>query len=351
MRADDPMPAPRPIPEPSVPVLSPILLEMEDPPGGRFHGASDVAVDDDGNLVLFTRCPGGVFVYGTDGACLRRWETPPFVIAHGITIGPEGAVCLVDQGDHAAFVYADGERVGTMGNPGRPSDTGCQWQLPRYKDKYLSITQGGPPFNNPTKAAFAPDGSLYISDGYGNTRVHHFSPSLELLASWGEPGSGSGEFRLPHSVCVLNDGRVVVADRENERLQVFTSGGEFIEEWTGFQRPSAVATCGGVLVVAELAWRKGDHSFAHGHLDDAVPGGVSVVDLAGRLIARYRCDPGASTTWSPHGLAVTQAGTAYLVDLTGHGFGAEPDASRSDPANGHRGIVSVQVPVAAAPVG
>jgi hypothetical protein len=189
-----------------------------------------------------------------------------------------------------------------------------------------------------------------VSDGYGNTRVHHFSPSLELLASWGEPGSGTGEFRLPHSVCVLQDGRVVVADRENERLQLFTGEGAFLEEWTGFQRPSAVAACGGVLVVAELAWRKGDHSFAHGDLDDAVPGGVSVVDLSGRLVARYRCDPATSITWSPHGLAVSEEGVAYLVDLTGHGLGADEEASDSASGRGTRGIVSVRVPFIAAPL-
>src|SRR5579872_654515 len=98
--------------EPDVQALWPVVVEMEDPPDGRFHGASDVALDADGNLLLFTRSPGGVYVYAPDGAYLGKWETKQFVIAHGITIGPDGRACLVDQGDHAAFVYADGELIG-----------------------------------------------------------------------------------------------------------------------------------------------------------------------------------------------------------------------------------------------
>jgi DNA-binding beta-propeller fold protein YncE len=329
--------------------LSPTFVEFEDPPGGRFHGASDVAVNADGNLLLLTRSPGGVFEYEPGGACLGKWQTRRFELAHGITTGPDGQVCIVDQGDHAAFVYDHERLIGTMGHPGEPSDTGCQWHLPRYKDRYLSITRGGPPFNNPTKASYAPDGSIYVSDGYANTRVHHFSPSLELLASWGEPGSGDGEFRLPHSVCVLDDGRVVVADRENERLQVFDADGDFLQEWTGFQRPSAVSRSGELLVVAELAWRKGDHSFAHGDLPDGVAGGVSVMDLAGRLVARYRADPDSPSTWSPHGLAVGSDGTAFLVDLTGRGFGAARQGGGEAGSTGPGGIVTVRVPSSTEP--
>lgn len=297
--------------------ISPVTLELTGSPPGRFAGASDVAVDGDGNLLVLGRDPAGVFVYDPGGRYLRSWATPPLVWPHGITSSGDGGAVVVDQGAHAAYLVADGSVVATAGVPGEPSDTGCDWSLPRYPDRYRSIRRGGPPFNNPTKAARAPDGTWYVTDGYGNARVHHFSPGFELLASFGEPGSDPGQFRLPHSLCVLPDARVVVADRENERLQVFTPDGDLLEVWGGVQRPAAVTLAGDVLVVAEGAWRTGDHSFTHGDVAAARPGGVSVVELTGEVVARYRPGQEENQTWSPHGLAWDGADTCYLVDLAG----------------------------------
>ena len=84
-----------------------------------------------------------------------------------------------------------------------------------------SIGRGGPPFNRPTNVAVAPSGELYVSDGYGNCKVHRFSAEGELIQSWGEPGKGPGQFNLPHGVAVAADGRVLGADRENHRIPVF----------------------------------------------------------------------------------------------------------------------------------
>ena len=103
---------------------------------------------------------------------------------------------------------------------------------------YRSITQVGPPFNLPTNLALAPDGVMYVSDGYGNARVHKFSPEGEHLLSWGKPGSGPGEFNLPHGIKVDATGNVYVADRENSRIQIFSSEGEFQSEWTDVARPT-----------------------------------------------------------------------------------------------------------------
>ena len=86
---------------------------------------------------------------------------------------------------------------------------------------YRTITQGGGPFNHPTNLALGPGGEMYVADGYGNCRVHKFSPEGELLHSWGEPGEGPGQFNLPHGVGVDRSGRVAVADRENDRVQFF----------------------------------------------------------------------------------------------------------------------------------
>src|SRR5262249_57949664 len=84
------------------------------------------------------------------------------------------------------------------------------------------------PFNYPTNLALSPAGEMYVTDGYGNARVHKFAPDGRLLLSWGEPGAGPGQFHLPHGVAVDAEGTVYVADRENSRVQLFTPGGEYL---------------------------------------------------------------------------------------------------------------------------
>ena len=81
-----------------------------------------------------------------------------------------------------------------------------------------------------------------MTDGYGNARVHRFSPDGKLIRSWGEPGTGPGQFNLPHDIWVHPDGRVLVADRENERIQIFDLDGEFMEQWTHLQRPAGLSS-------------------------------------------------------------------------------------------------------------
>ena len=93
------------------------------------------------------------------------------------------------------------------------------------------------PFNHPTRAAVAPDGEIYVADGYGNARIHRFSPEGEWRASFGEVGQGPGEFMTPHSIIVDRQNRLVVCDRENDRVQVFDRDGRWLAEWRGLCRP------------------------------------------------------------------------------------------------------------------
>ena len=93
------------------------------------------------------------------------------------------------------------------------------------------------PFNHPSDVAVSPEGTIYVADGYGNSCVHAFSRQGELVASWGRPGKGPGEFTTPHGIAVDGRGRVLVGDRENLRVQVFTPEGEYLEEWAPFTGP------------------------------------------------------------------------------------------------------------------
>src|SRR5262249_1009682 len=121
-----------------------------------------------------------------------------------------------------------------------------------------TIRRGGPPFNRPTNVALAPDGTFLITDGYGNARVHRFAADGKLLASWGEPGSGPGQFNLPHGIAVDRQGKIYVADRENSRIQLSTPEAKFIAEWTDLARPMQVFLDRDENVfVAEVGWRAG----------------------------------------------------------------------------------------------
>src|SRR5258708_7847108 len=86
-------------------------------------------------------------------------------------------------------------------------------------------------------SAWRPAVSSMCRTGYGNARVHRFTAAGDLVQSWGQPGSGPGEFRTRHHVAVARDGRVLICDRQNDRIQIFTPEGEFIDEWTEIQRP------------------------------------------------------------------------------------------------------------------
>jgi streptogramin lyase len=201
-----------------------------------------------------------------------------------------------------------------IGTPGVPSDTGYD------KEKGLaSIARGGPPFNRPTNVAIASNGELYVCDGYGNARVHRFTADGKLAHSWGEPGTGPGQFNLPHGICMAADGRVLVADRENDRIQFFSPDGEYLDQWTHVQRPTdIVIDREGLIYVSSLWWRVGQHSFVNGPIRHDLPGHISILDPNGNVLLRWvsadRCAPGNFV--APHTLCVDSNGDLYVGEVT-----------------------------------
>jgi DNA-binding beta-propeller fold protein YncE len=148
--------------------------------------------------------------------------------------------------------------------------------------------------------------------------VHHFSPDGKLIRSWGEPGTGPGQFMISHGICVLPDGRVLVADRENDRIQIFDPKGAYLAEWTDVQRPTQlVLGPDGLLYVAELWWRKGLKTPKGEEIASDRYGRMSVLDANGRVLAHY--GGGAPNTpgnfTAPHGIAVDSTGEIYLAEV------------------------------------
>jgi DNA-binding beta-propeller fold protein YncE len=319
----------------SVEIRYELVPEWEQLPNGFRHlDVADVAVDASDNVFVLARSDARVIVYDREGKFRYSWgENVLTDRPHGITIAA-GLVYCADDRDHTVRIFTpEGEQKGLLGTSGVASDTGADRALPGIFERTASIVRTGPPFNRPTKAAIGAAGEIYVSDGYGNARIHKFSPDLELLLSWGEPGVGRGQFHVPHAVCVTPDQRVLVADRENDRIQVFTNEGQFLTEWAHVQRPAALATdSAGLIYVAENSWLVGDRSWTRGPIAADEPGRVTILQPDGTLVARLGVardawDPCAPAQFSaPHGIAVDSHGDLYVAEVTHTHLG------------GHRGL-------------
>jgi DNA-binding beta-propeller fold protein YncE len=290
------------------------------PEGFQHRDVADVAVDSHDRVFVLTRMDPRVIVYDQDGRFLKAWgEGLLSDRPHGITVGPADIVYVVDEVAHQVRKFSpDGVPLGEIGS-GEASDTGYISEGD-IKVRQATIARPAGPFNRPTKVAVAQNGDLYVSDGYGNSRVHQFSPEGELKRSWGEPGTGPGQFHLPHWVWVTDDDRVLVTDRENDRIQVFTLDGDFVEIWSKVQRPTAIIGKGsGPFFVTELPRPKGHYSWTLGETDVDLPARVTVLDGDGTVLGRFGAtgEPcAAGNVAAPHGVAIDSHGDLYIAEVT-----------------------------------
>lgn len=212
------------------------------PPGVADWGVTPaVVVDSQDRVYVHRRSKPSVCVYSREGDLLSTWGEPFEAGAHGLHIRKEadGEYLYFTDVKRHCVVKCDleGREVWTLGTPGQVGATGV-------------------PFNRPTDIDFTPEGDFYVSDGYGNRSVHHYDPDRKLIRSWGEEGTGPGQFVLVHDVWFDTRGgkrRLWVADRTNNRIEIFTPEGEFIEEKVGFRRPNGMwMDPAGYMYVAEL---------------------------------------------------------------------------------------------------
>lgn len=157
-------------------------------------------------------------VFDPNGTFVNSYGQGEIFDSHGLSIDGVDRVWIADRDAHqiVAFNLEGGVllRIGERHVPG--------WMAP---------------FNHPTRAAVAPCGDIYVADGYGNARIHRFSSGGEHRASFGELGQGPGEFMTPHSIIVDRQNRLLVCDRENNRVQLFDGDGGWLSEWRGLCRP------------------------------------------------------------------------------------------------------------------
>ncbi len=238
-----------------------------------FDSVPSLFVDSQDRVYVFNRGAHPVMIFDREGNLLTSWGEGLFKMAHGMCVGPDGSVYCTDAGSHTVSKFTpEGKLLLVLGNKDQPSETGFVGFLkePDPDDMVASIRRSGPPFNSPTGVALSSSGEIYVSDGYGNARVHKFSPDGTLLLSWGEPGDAPGHFRWPHAVWVDKQERVWVCDRSNNRVQIFNGKGEFLDQRTDLNLPNTLVMDNEETVyVAELSRR------------------VSIFTIDGKLLARW----------------------------------------------------------------
>jgi DNA-binding beta-propeller fold protein YncE len=273
------------------------------PEGWEFKDAAAVAVDSKDQVYVFNRGEHPMMVFDREGNFLRSWgEGGMFPRAHGLHIDANDILyCTDDLGHVVRKCTTEGKVLLEIGVPGKPSP-------------YMS----GLPFHRCTHTALSPQGDIYVSDGYGNARVHKYSPDGKLLLSWGEPGTSPGQFNIAHNIVTDPQGWVYVADRENHRVQVFNGNGKYETQWVNMHRPCGLFCCKGPklqFMIGEL----GPGMPVNRHMPNIGPR-LSIVDGGGNLVARLGGEEGPGLEKgkfiAPHGLAVDSRGDIYVGEVS-----------------------------------
>lgn len=186
-------------------------------------GVSGVTTDGEGNIYAFRRDAGNVWNLDPTGTLRKEWGQDIAMWTHAIRVDREGAIWTIDGQGHQIKKWSPdaSELLMTLG-------------------KYDVAGDGPDTFNRPTDVAVAPNGDFFVSDGYVNTRVAKFNRAGEFIKDWGGPGTAPGQFETVHSIVIDSRDRLLVADRENSRVQIFDLEGNFIDQWTHLGTPYAL---------------------------------------------------------------------------------------------------------------
>jgi DNA-binding beta-propeller fold protein YncE len=253
------------------------------PQGMRLAGVSGVATDSKGLVFVLHRGVEPVLVFEPSGRFVRSFGKGLFKSAHGLRIDRDDNVWATDNADHLVFKFDDdGKVLMTLGERGVAAED----------ERH---------FNKPADVAFGDDGTFFVADGYGNSRVVKFDKDGKFLLAWGKKGKGEGEFVIPHAVRLDSKGRVYVGDRENDRVQVFDQNGKFIRQFGGFAPFGLFITPADELLAAD--------GRAHQ---------VHRLTLDGKILETWgKRGPEAGNFFLPHGITVGADGAVYVTEVDG----------------------------------
>ena len=274
------------------------------PSGVQLGEVPGVDVDAKGHVFVFHR-PGRGFEPGAttlltepavleidadSGRLIASWGANTFLVPHGITIDGADNIWLTDVALQQVFKFShDGRRLLTLGEARVGGWDGMH-------------------FNQPTDIAIRSDGSFYVSDGYVNSRVARFDRDGGFLHEWGKKGTGNAEFSNPHGLAFGPGGDVLVADRENSRIQIFDAGGAFKRQWLGAKDKGRVF---GVAVDAAGAFyigvRRADY--------EPATNGVLKLDRDWRTVTSIGFGAAGDPVFNAvHDLAIARDGTIYVAE-------------------------------------
>ena len=270
------------------------------PSGMTFKECPGVAIDSQDNVFVLTRGEEPIIVLDRDGNYIRSFGKGAFSAdrTHGLYIAHDDSLLCADDGIHTIQKFsAAGEKLMEIGERNKPSE---RWS--------------GEPFNRPTSAAIHPgNGDIYVSDGYGNSRIHVYTGAGDYKFSWGSPGIDAGQFIRPHNIAIDSNANVYVVDREAHRIQIFDTDGKFQTMWSNIHRPDSMVLWGEHIYVGELN--------GMGGVDDAPGLGhrVSIFDLKGNLVSQFgdvNEGEGPGQFIAPHGIAVDSQGSIYVAEVS-----------------------------------
>ncbi len=279
------------------------------PEGWNYREATSVAADSNDRIYVFNRGTAPMIVFDTDGNMVDSWGQGEFSNPHGVTVSPDGNLWCVDNGDSTVKKFTpSGEKLMTLGDANNPAPK-----------------MSGQPFSVPTHVAVdKKTGEFYVADGYSNARVHKYSADGSHLFSWGESGTGEGQFNIVHNVETDSEGMVYIADRENHRIQVFSPDGKFETQWVNMSRAACIYidTSGEKDLVYIGEYFAGIASNDTG--TDLGPR-VTVMDTSGKILSRVGTEPYGSQTgrfFSPHGITVDSKGNIYVAEVSHSDYGS-----------------------------
>jgi len=282
-------------------------------PEGRTWGAtSAVDVDRDGKSIWVAErcgantCAGSslpvVLEFDESGRLRTSFGAGIFVFPHGIHVDGSGNVWVTDARGkdgrgHQVFKFSpEGKRLLSLGKAG--------------------VTGDGPDtFNQPSDIAVGANGDIFVADGHdesSNARIVKFSKDGTFIKAWGKHGSAAGEFEVPHGLAFDSRGRLFVADRGNNRIQIFDQDGRFLEEWKQFSRPSGIyIDRNDVLYVADSeSNRKTNPGWKRGiRIGSARDGKVTA------FIPDPEPDPEQVITSAAEGVAADASGNVYGAEV------------------------------------
>ena len=263
--------------------FEPVVNFLKLPKTVTLGRCSAVDTDSKGRLYLFHRGKQPILCFDRNGKFIRSWGDDLIGRAHGLRVDANDNVWVTDIGHHMVFQFSpQGKLLLALGQTDRPG-------------------LGDNQFDQPTDVAFGPKGVIYVTDGYGNSRVMKFAKNGKFLTSWGKPGKGRGEFDTPHAIVVDAKGRVLVGDRENDRVQIFNPDGKLLEIWTGFAPFGMELDAGGTLFIA-----------------DGRANTVLRLNATGKVVGSWGRKGKAPGEFDlPHMLAADAAGNLYIAEIGG----------------------------------